>query len=225
MALANKRRRHAPEQRRGVFRRNHHGSGLRTGRTPKPGNRRRHRKRPRSWKHRHHQQPGRPPQQAPQPQQAPPPVRSRAKGIARDICQQGRPCILPRRECEPRTPSGARTGPWLPEAARTSMSTHGQAEKKRFLTRGKRSSIFQQHAQRALRQKLREQSQSLPRLDHPQLRQPIKVSPDHPQHRHFRKTPPSSAPAPAGTPCCASCTAASKAGRPTPGCCASRRGL
>ena len=40
--------------------------------------------------------------------------------------------------------------------------------------------------QRALRQKFGEQSQSLPRLDHPQLRQPIKVPPDHPQHRHFR---------------------------------------
>ena len=37
-----------------------------------------------------------------------------------------------------------------------------------------------------MRQKLREQSQSLPRLDQLQLRQPIKVSPDHPQHRHFR---------------------------------------
>lgn len=37
-----------------------------------------------------------------------------------------------------------------------------------------------------MRKKLREQSQSLPRLDHSQLRQPIKVSPDHPQHRRFR---------------------------------------
>ena len=37
-----------------------------------------------------------------------------------------------------------------------------------------------------MRKKLREQSQSLPRLDQLQLRQPIKVSPDHPQHRHFR---------------------------------------
>ena len=37
-----------------------------------------------------------------------------------------------------------------------------------------------------MRKKLREQSKSLPRLDHSQLRQPIKVSPDHPQHRRFR---------------------------------------
>ena len=44
--------------------------------------------------------------------------------------------------------------------------------------------------QRALRQKFGEQSQSLPRLDHPQLRQPIKVPPDHPQHRHFRASHP-----------------------------------
>ena len=187
MALANKRRRHAPEQRRGVFRRNHHGSGLRTGRTPNPatvgvtesvlaagstvitssraGRRSRHRNRSRRR----------------------PPVRSRAKGIARDICQQGRPCILPRRECEANPHAFGRANGALASGSGANLHVHPRTGgEKRFLTRDKRSSIFQQHAQRALRQKLREQSQSLPRLDHPQLRQPIKVSPDHPQHRHFR---------------------------------------
>ena len=146
-----------------------------------------------------------------------PPVRSRAKGIARDICQQGRPCILPRRECEANPHAFGRANGALASGSGANLHVHPRTGgEKRFLTRGKRSSIFQQHAQRALRQKLREQSQSLPRLDHPQLRQPIKVSPDHPQHRHFRARHPLKRASTAGTPCCASCTAASKAGRPTP---------
>ena len=218
MALANKRRRHAPEQRRGVFRRNHHGSGLRAGRTPNPatvgaaesvlaagstvitgsraGRRSRHRNRSRRR----------------------PPVRSRAKGIARDIRQQGRPCILPRRECEANPHALGRANGALASRSSANLYVHPRTSgEKRLLTRGKRSSILQQHVQRALRQKFREQSQSLPRLDHPQLRQPIKVPPDHPQHRHFRaRSSPSSAPAPAGAPWHASRTAASKAGRPTP---------
>ena len=191
MALANKRRRHAPEQRRGVFRRNHHGSGLRTGRTPNPatvgatesvlaagsaiiagsraGRRSRHRNRSRRR----------------------PPVRSRAKGIARDICQQGRPCILPRRECEANPHALGRANGALASRSSANLYVHPRTSgEKRLLTRGKRSSILQQHVQRALRQKFGEQSQSLPRLDHPQLRQPIKVPPDHPQHRHFRASHP-----------------------------------
>ena len=187
MALANKRRRHASEQHRRILRRNHHGSGLRAGRAPiskavgaagsvlaagstviigsRAGRRSRHRNRSRRR----------------------PPVRSRAKGIAHDIRQQGRPGILPRGEREANPHAFGRANGTLTSRSGANFHLHPRAsEEKRLLTRGKRSSIFQQHAQRALRQKLREQSQSLPRLDHPQLRQPIKVSPDHPQHRHFR---------------------------------------
>lgn len=187
MALANKRRRHASEQHRRILRRNHHGSGLRTGRTPNPatvgvtesvlaagstvitssraGRRSRHRSRSRRR----------------------PPIRGRAKGIARDIRQQSRPRILPRRKREANPHALGRANGALASRSGADFHLHPRASgEKRFLTKGKRSSIFQQHAQRALRQKLREQSQSLPRLDQLQLRQPIKVSPDHPQHRHFR---------------------------------------
>ena len=187
MALANKRRRHASEQHRRILRRNHHGSGLRAGRAPisiavgaagsvlaagstvitgsRAGRRSRHLSRSRRR----------------------PPVRSRAKGIAHDIRQQGRPGILPRGEREANPHAFGRANGTL--ASRSGANFHAHpwtSGEKRLLTRCKRSSIFQQHAQRALRQKLREQSQSLPRLDQLQLRQPIKVSPDHPQHRHFR---------------------------------------
>ena len=192
MALANKRRRHAPEQHRRVLRRNHHGSGLRACRTPisiavgaalavaigkrrlarqvlTPGNTVAGGNRDGSRSQRR------------------PPIRGRAKGIARDICQQGRPCILPRRECEANPHALGRANGTLASRSGANLHVHPWTSgEKRLLTRGKRSSILQQHAQRALRQKLREQSQSLPWLHQPQLHQPIKVSPDHPQHRHFR---------------------------------------
>ena len=187
MALTNKRRRHASEQHRRILRRNHHGSSLRAGRAPiskavgaagsvltagstviigsRAGRRSRHRNRSRRR----------------------PPVRSRAKGIAHDIRQQGRPGILPRGEREANPHAFGRANGALASRSSANLHAHPRTSgEKRLLTRGKRSSIFQHHAQRALRQKLREQSQSLPRLDHPQLRQPIKVSPDHPQHRRFR---------------------------------------
>ena len=193
MALANKRRRHASEQHRRILRRNHHGSGLRPGQTPisiavgaagsvlaagstvitgsRAGHRSRHLSRSRH-RNRSRRRPS---------------ARSRAKSIAHDIRQQGRPSILPRGEREANPHAFGRANRTLASRSGANFHLHPRAsEEKRLLTRGKRSSIFQQHAQRALRQKLREQSQSLPRLDQLQLSQPIKVFPDHPQHRHFR---------------------------------------
>ena len=138
MALANKRRRHASEQHRRILRRNHHGSGLRAGRAPisiavgaagsvlaagstvitgsRAGRRSRRR----------------------------PPVRSRAKGIARDIRQQRRPGILPRGEREANPHAFGRANGTL--ASRSSANLHAHpwtSGEKRLLTRGKRSSIFQ----------------------------------------------------------------------------------
>ena len=185
MALANKRRRHAPEQRRRIFRRNHHGSSLRAGGPPIPtaigaaesvltaGNniiagRRDGRRGSRRSRCR-------------------PSIRTRAKGFAHDISQQRRPRILPRGEREANLYALRRANGALTSRSGADLHLHPRTTgEKRFLTRGKRSSIFQQHAQRALRQKLGKQSQGLPRLDHPQLRQPIEISPDHSQHRHFR---------------------------------------
>ena len=187
MALANERRRHAPEQRRRVLRRNHHGSSLRASRPPIPtaigaaesvliagsdisaGRRDGRRGNRRSRRCRH------------------PSIRTRVKGIAHDISQQRRPRVLPRREREANPHALRRANGALASRSGADLHIHPRTSgEKRFLTRGKRSSIFQQHAQRALRQKLGKQSQSLPRFDHPQLRQPIKISSDHPQYRHFR---------------------------------------
>ena len=189
MALTNKRRRHASEQHRRILRRNHHGSSLRAGRAPisiavgaagsilaagstvitgsRAGrrNRSRHlsRSRHRNRSRRRH------------------PVRSRAKGIARDIRQQGRPCILPRGEREANPHAFGRANGTLASRSGANLHAHPRTGgEKRLLARGKRSSILQQHVQRALRQKFGEQSQSLPRLDQLQLSQPIKVFPDHP---------------------------------------------
>lgn len=144
MALANKRRRHASEQHRRILRRNHHGSGLRAGRAPISiavgaagsvlaagstvitGSRagRRSRRRNRSRRR--------------------PPVRSRAKGIARDIRQQRRPGILPRGEREANPHAFGHANGTL--ASRSSANLHAHpwtSGEKRLLTRGKRSSIFQ----------------------------------------------------------------------------------